>query len=295
MAVAGFRETFYSASDAFPTSWVFAGTWCFPSMHSSQHCLPDNGPLGGGCFSFSSPGSLVSRGLLAFWLPTVPPCEMLLCTGSRTPSQTFSVCLGCFWERQHQGMRPLQRTTISLSLRLGNWYEQSLEVKSAQVTTGHADGGCLGPPVLSSQADAWLGNASPPQQLVKRWLTELHCMWVQHCAQRVKWWGWGIDAFPRISALMTAPLSINGSCWLSLWTITGCKDLLWSVPIAAHLWALSGFSWTSSSGESSQGSFACARTQDQASGEQLLTHKSNATYLNELSYAFIRAVRDVSF
>lgn len=36
------------------------------------------------------------------------------------------------------------------------------------MTTGHADGGCLVPPALSSQAAAWLGNASPLQQVVKR-------------------------------------------------------------------------------------------------------------------------------
>lgn len=117
--------------------------WCLPcqlsfcrhlifSQHPQQLVLPPwQWIFGGGCFPF--PGSWGSQGLLlGFWPPTVPPCEMLLCTSSRTLNQTFYVCLHCLWERQHPGMRPWKGTTISLSLRLGNWYGQSIQVKWSQ-------------------------------------------------------------------------------------------------------------------------------------------------------------------
>lgn len=119
--------------------------WCLPcqlgfcmhlifSQYPKQPALPPwQWTFGWGCFSFPSLGSRGSQGLLlAFWLPTMPPCEVLLCTDSRILSQTFSVCLSCLWEKQHQEMRLLQGTTISLSLRLGNWYGQSLKVKWSQ-------------------------------------------------------------------------------------------------------------------------------------------------------------------
>lgn len=68
------------------------------------------------------------------WVPWISRAalEVLLCTDSRTLSQTFSVCLSCLWEKQHQEMRLLQGTTIFLSLSLGNWYGQSLKVKWSQ-------------------------------------------------------------------------------------------------------------------------------------------------------------------
>lgn len=118
--------------------------WCLPchlgfcrhlifSQHPQQLELPSwQWIFGWGCFSFPSPMSWGSQGLLlGFWLPTVPPCEMLLCTSSKTLSQTFSICLDSSLG-EAASMRPWQGTTISRSLRLGNWYEQSLKVKWSQ-------------------------------------------------------------------------------------------------------------------------------------------------------------------
>lgn len=58
--------------------------------------------------SLPSPGSCMPPGMLsAFWLPMMPPHEMSPCTDSRTPSWTFSICLGCLREQRHYGMGPL--------------------------------------------------------------------------------------------------------------------------------------------------------------------------------------------
>lgn len=156
-----------------------------------------------------------------------------------------------------------------------------------QVTTGRADGGCLVPPVLSSQAAAWLGNASPLQQLMKRWVTELHCLLVQHCAQQGKWWGRGINAFPRISALMTAPFSISGSYWWSLWRIKGCKGLPWSVPISATSGHSQGSAEPLTRASGLGGVLPVQKSKTKLAESNHLHTYLMQTYLNELRYTFI--------